>query len=57
MRTMIPILLLISITCGGLYYLYSEDGPVQKWEHKEDVAYEKSVKDAAQRKALKAIKQ
>ena len=35
MKTMISILLLISITCGGLFYLYSEDGPVQKWEKKK----------------------
>ena len=35
MKTMISILLLISITCGGLFYLYSENGPIQKWEKEE----------------------
>lgn len=29
---MIAILLLISITSAGLYYLYSEDGPIQTLE-------------------------
>jgi len=43
MQTMISILLLISITCGGLFYLYSEDGPVQKWEKEEDAAYYKAL--------------
>lgn len=57
MKTMISILLLISITCGGLFYLYSEDGPVKQWEKEEDIAYEKAVKAAKERKALEAIKQ
>ena len=35
MKTMISILILISITCGGLFYLYSENGPVKKWENQE----------------------
>jgi len=57
MKTMISILVLISVTCGGLYYLYSEDGPVKKWEKEDDAAYERAVKAAAQRKALEATKQ
>jgi len=57
MKTMISILLLVSITCGGLFYLYSEDGPVQQWEKAEDVAYEKAVKAAQERKALEATKE
>ena len=56
MKTMISILLLISITCGGLFYLYSEDGPVQKWEKEEAIAYEKAVKAAEQKKALESTK-
>jgi len=57
MKTMISILLLVSITCGGLFYLYSEDGPVQQWEKEEDIAYEKAVKAAQERKVLEATKQ
>jgi hypothetical protein len=57
MKTMISILLLVSITSGGLFYLYSEDGPVQKWEQEEDAAYNKAVKDAEERRALEATKQ
>lgn len=55
MKTMISILLLVSITCGGLFYLYSEDGPVQQWEQEEDAAYEKAVE--ARKKAIEASKQ
>lgn len=54
MKTMISILLLVSITCGGLFYLYSENGPVQQWEAEENAAYEKAL---AQRKAIEATKQ
>jgi len=42
MKTMISILLLISITCGGLFYLYSEDGPIQQLEKEEQLAYKKA---------------
>jgi len=35
MKTMISILLLISITCGGLFYLYSEGGPINKLQNEE----------------------
>jgi hypothetical protein len=56
MKTMISILLLVSITCGGLFYLYSEDGPVQQWEQQEDEAYDKAVKAAEEQRALKATK-
>jgi len=44
MKTMISILLLISITCGGLFYLYSEDGPVKKWEKEKEIAYQEALK-------------
>ena len=57
MKTMISILLLISITCGGLFYLYSEDGPVNKWEQEDAAAYEKAMKAAEERKGLEATKQ
>ena len=56
MKTMISILLLVFITCGGLFYLYSEDGPVKQWEQAEDAAYEKAVKEAADKKAMEATK-
>ena len=56
MKTMISIILLVSITCGGLFYLYSEDGPVQQWEQEEDAAYEKALKIAQDKKAIEATK-
>ena len=45
MKTMISILLLISITCGSLFYLYSENGPIQQWEKEEDAAYYKALEE------------
>lgn len=45
MKTMISILLLISITCGSLFYLYSENGPIQQWEKEEDATYYKTLEE------------
>jgi len=48
MKTMISILLLVFITCGGLFYLYSDNGPVKQWEKEEQLAYEKA-KDSVEK--------
>jgi len=55
MKTMISILLLISITCGGLFYLYSENGPVQQWQAEEDAAYYKALEE--RKKTVEATKE
>ena len=57
MKTMISILLLISITCGSLFYLYSENGPVKQWEKEEEIAYQKAMQNKAQQKGQEATKQ
>ena len=56
MQTMISILLLISITCGSLYYLYSENGPVQQWEKEDNDAYEKALKSVQKTKEIDTSK-
>ncbi len=43
MKTMLAILFLIFTTMAGLFYLYSENGPVKKWEQEEVQAYKKAM--------------
>ncbi len=45
MKSLISVVLLISVACGGLFYLYSEDGPIQNLE-KQDNAKKEAKKEA-----------
>ena len=37
MKSFIAIILIVSITCAGLFYLYSEDGPINNMSKQESV--------------------
>ena len=37
MKSFIAIILIVSIACAGLFYLYSEDGPINNMSKQESV--------------------